>query len=140
MLRLRLSPQQGLGYSRATIFGHKWSLAPESSYPGKSLRAQVESYPGEPLPAAQFFGKESQWCVLLTHQLYPSIDNPCGRAQSTNQLVVVRTTKNTERIKPIAVGKGQYVYSITNKVTPVDYCAGGTCFWAILSSLSDLSL
>ena len=47
--------------------------------------------------------------------------------QSKKQSVVVTKTKNTQRTEPVAVGIGQYIYSITNKVTPVDCCVCQPC-------------
>ena len=45
-----------------------------------------------------------------------------------NQLVV--KTKNTKRTQLVTVGIGRYVYSITNKVTPVGCCVCGPLLWA----------
>ena len=80
-------------------------------------------------PHCTVFGKEHKWCASLTHQLYPRIGNPWGWTQSTNQSLVVTTTKNTQRTEPVAVGIGQYVYSITNEVTAVDCCVCRPLFW-----------
>ena len=70
-------------------------------------------------PRCTVFGKEHQWCASLTHQSYPGFGNPWERAQSTNQSVLVITNKNMQRAKPVAVSIGQYVSSVTNKLTLV---------------------
>ena len=77
-------------------------------------------------PRCTVFGKERQWCASLTHQSYPGFGNPWEQAQSTNQSVVT-PTKNMQWTEPVAVGIGQYVYSVTNKVTPVDFCVCRPC-------------
>ena len=42
--------------------------------------------------------------------------------QSTKLIIRITTTKNTQRTKPVAVGIGKCVSSVTTKVTPVDCC------------------
>ena len=70
------------------------------------------------------FVKERQCCASLTHQSYPGFGNQWEH-NLKNQSVVVTTTKNMQQTKPVAVGIGQYVSSVTTKVTLVDCCV----FW-----------
>ena len=101
-----------LGLAKSLIQVALWEVAKSSS--------QVS-------PRCTVLGKECQWCTSLTHQLYPGFGNPWEQAQSTNQSVVVTTTKNTQRTEPVAVGIGQYVSSVRNKVTPVYCCVCWPC-------------
>ena len=105
------------------------------SYPGEFVPREVAKSLSQVLPwgvspRCTVFGKEHQWCALLTHQLYPNIGNPWGLAQPTNQSVVVTTTKNMQRTEPVNVGIGQYIYSIKNKVMAVDCCVCQPWLWA----------